>query len=99
MWEWSRELLCELALLGMDRVHGAYAEFVAVPASQVRPIPDSVSDERAVWAEPLANIVHCFRIAMNRGAEDARDSGGGDDGGVGGFAREDSGDREDCGRG
>ncbi|HEV8378706.1 MAG TPA: alcohol dehydrogenase catalytic domain-containing protein [Tepidisphaeraceae bacterium] len=52
-------------LLGMDRVHGAYAEFVAVPASQLRPIPDEVSDQRAVWAEPLANIVHCFRISMN----------------------------------
>jgi len=52
-------------LLGMDRVHGAYAEFVAVPASQLRAIPEKVSDERAVWAEPLANIVHCFRISMN----------------------------------
>ena len=52
-------------LLGMDRVHGAYAEFVSVPATQLRPIPDSVSDERAVWAEPLANIVHCFRISIN----------------------------------
>jgi len=52
-------------LLGMDRVHGAYAEFVAVPSSQLRTIPDSVSDERAVWAEPLANIVHCFRISMS----------------------------------
>jgi 2-desacetyl-2-hydroxyethyl bacteriochlorophyllide A dehydrogenase len=51
-------------LLGMDRVHGAYAEFVAVPATQLRAIPEGVSDERAVWAEPLANIVHCFRISM-----------------------------------
>jgi 2-desacetyl-2-hydroxyethyl bacteriochlorophyllide A dehydrogenase len=52
-------------LLGMDRVHGAYAEFVALPASQLRAIPEKVSDERAVWAEPLANIVHCFRISIN----------------------------------
>src|SRR5437762_12855599 len=44
-------------LLGMDRVHGAYAEFVAVPASQLQAIPDAVSDERAGWAEPLASIV------------------------------------------
>jgi threonine dehydrogenase-like Zn-dependent dehydrogenase len=49
----------------MDRVHGAYAEYVAVPANQVRAIPDRVSDDRAVWAEPLANLVHCFRISMN----------------------------------
>lgn len=49
----------------MDRVHGAYAEFVVAPATQLRAIPDEVSDERAVWAEPLANIVHCFRISMS----------------------------------
>jgi 2-desacetyl-2-hydroxyethyl bacteriochlorophyllide A dehydrogenase len=51
-------------LLGMDKVNGAYAEFVAVPASQLRPVPDQVPDHHAVWAEPLANIVHCFRISM-----------------------------------
>jgi 2-desacetyl-2-hydroxyethyl bacteriochlorophyllide A dehydrogenase len=62
----GRENCCaHWRLLGMDRVHGAYAEFVAVPASQLRTIPDDVSDERAVWAEPLANIVHCFRISMS----------------------------------
>jgi 2-desacetyl-2-hydroxyethyl bacteriochlorophyllide A dehydrogenase len=61
----ARENCCDnWRLLGMDRVHGAYAGFVAVPATQLRAIPDSVSDERAVWAEPLANIVHCFRISM-----------------------------------
>src|SRR5882762_641046 len=62
----GRENCCaNWRLLGMDRVHGAYAEFVAVPASQLRVIPDDISDERAVWAEPLANIVHCFRISIN----------------------------------
>jgi 2-desacetyl-2-hydroxyethyl bacteriochlorophyllide A dehydrogenase len=52
-------------LLGMDNLNGAYAEFIAVPASQVRHISDHVPDARAVWAEPLANLVHCFRISMN----------------------------------
>lgn len=62
----GRENTCaQWRLLGMDRVHGAYAEYVAVPSSQIRPIPDRISDERAVWAEPLANIVHCFRISMD----------------------------------
>jgi 2-desacetyl-2-hydroxyethyl bacteriochlorophyllide A dehydrogenase len=62
----GRQNTCERwRLLGMDRVNGAYAEFVAVPASQVRPIPDQVPDRLAVWAEPLANIVHCFRISMS----------------------------------
>src|SRR5437867_3563306 len=62
----GRENCCaSWRLLGMDRVHGAYAEFVAVPALQLRVIPGAISDERAVWAEPLANIVHCFRISMS----------------------------------
>jgi 2-desacetyl-2-hydroxyethyl bacteriochlorophyllide A dehydrogenase len=52
-------------LLGMDTLNGAYAEYVAVPASQVRAIPEQVPDAAAVWAEPLANLVHCFRISMN----------------------------------
>src|SRR5688572_20258821 len=52
-------------LLGMDRVQGAYAEYVAVPATQLQPIPDSITDRDAVIAEPLANLVHCFRISMD----------------------------------
>ena len=50
-------------LLGMDRTPGCYAEFVSVPESQVFEIPDELTDARAVMAEPLANIVHLFRIA------------------------------------
>ena len=52
-------------LLGMDNLNGAYAQYVAVPASQVRAIPGDVPDAMAVWAEPLANLVHCFRISMH----------------------------------
>jgi threonine dehydrogenase-like Zn-dependent dehydrogenase len=47
----------------MDRIAGCYAEYVSLPQSQVYPIPDELSDTRAVIAEPLANIVHLFRIA------------------------------------
>lgn len=50
-------------LLGMDRTAGCFADFVAVPDSQVYDIPGDLSDTRAVMAEPLANIVHLFRIA------------------------------------
>src|SRR5215213_6140743 len=31
-------------LLGMDRVHGTYAQFVCVPAGQVLPVSDHVED-------------------------------------------------------
>jgi threonine dehydrogenase-like Zn-dependent dehydrogenase len=50
-------------LLGMDKVPGCYAEFVSLPDRQVYEIPDDLPDSRAALAEPLANIVHLFRIA------------------------------------
>ena len=58
------ENLCgSLRLLGMDLLAGCFAEFVSVPESQVYEIPDDLDDARAVFAEPLANIVHLFRLA------------------------------------
>jgi 2-desacetyl-2-hydroxyethyl bacteriochlorophyllide A dehydrogenase len=51
-------------LLGMDKTPGCYAEFVAIPETQVYEISDDLSDARAVTVEPLANIVHLFRIAV-----------------------------------
>jgi threonine dehydrogenase-like Zn-dependent dehydrogenase len=63
----GRKNLCRgLRLLGMDPLAGCFAEFVAVPAGQVHEIPDDLSDARAVFAEPLANIVHLFRLAAPR---------------------------------
>ena len=60
----DRENLCgSLRLLGMDSLAGCFAEFVSVPESQVHEIPDGLDDARAVIAEPLANIVHLFRLA------------------------------------
>ena len=47
----------------MDQTSGCYAEFVSIPESQIYEVPDELSDARAVMAEPLANIVHLFRIA------------------------------------
>ena len=59
----ARNLCSNWRLLGMDRTSGCHAEFVAIPESQVYAIPDHLTDARAVVAEPLANIVHLFRIA------------------------------------
>jgi threonine dehydrogenase-like Zn-dependent dehydrogenase len=50
-------------LLGMDQTAGTFAEFVALPGGQIYPIPDSLPSARAVMTEPLANLVHLFRIA------------------------------------
>ena len=61
----GRQNLCETwRLLGLDRVHGTYAEFVTVPATQLYAVSDGLSETEAVFAEPLANVVHFFRISM-----------------------------------
>jgi threonine dehydrogenase-like Zn-dependent dehydrogenase len=56
--------LCpRLGLLGMDSVPGCFAEYVSLPASQIHAIPPDLSDAQAILAEPLANVVHLFRLA------------------------------------
>jgi len=62
----AANLCSELRLLGMDQLAGCFAEYVVVSESQVHPIPDHLIDARAVFAEPLANIVHLFRLAAPR---------------------------------
>jgi 2-desacetyl-2-hydroxyethyl bacteriochlorophyllide A dehydrogenase len=59
----AQNLCASWRLLGMDQTAGCYQEFVSVPETQVYEIPDHLSDAQAVVAEPLANIVHLFRIA------------------------------------
>lgn len=59
----GQQNLCEKwRLLGLDRTEGTFAEYVTLPEGQLYDIPDSLPSERAVLAEPLANIVHLFRI-------------------------------------
>ena len=59
----AQNLCSNWRLLGMDRTAGCYAEFVSVPESQIYEVPEELTDARAVMAEPLANIVHLFRMA------------------------------------
>jgi threonine dehydrogenase-like Zn-dependent dehydrogenase len=59
----AQNLCTGFRLLGMDRTQGCHAEFVAVPEAQIYEIPDHLTDAQAVLTEPLANIVHLFRIA------------------------------------
>ncbi len=49
-------------LLGLGTTPGSFAEYVALPSAQVYEVPDSLTAEHAILAEPLANIVHLFRI-------------------------------------
>ncbi len=57
----EQNLCASWRLLGMDQVPGTFAEFVAVPSSQIYEIPDSLPSTRAILVEPLANIAHLFR--------------------------------------
>ncbi len=59
----AQNLCSSWRILGMDRTAGCYAEFVTVPDSQIYLAPDSLTDAQAVMVEPLANVVHLFRIA------------------------------------
>lgn len=59
----AQNLCSNWRLLGMDCTAGCYAEYIALPETQVYEIPDTLTDERALLAEPLANIVHLFRLA------------------------------------
>ncbi len=59
----AQNLCASWRLLGLGKTAGCFAESVAIPETQVYEIPDALSDARAVMTEPLANIVHLFRIA------------------------------------
>jgi 2-desacetyl-2-hydroxyethyl bacteriochlorophyllide A dehydrogenase len=59
----AQNLCSNWRLLGMDRTTGCYAEFVSVPETQIYTVHDDLTDAQAVIAEPLANIIHLFRIA------------------------------------
>jgi 2-desacetyl-2-hydroxyethyl bacteriochlorophyllide A dehydrogenase len=61
----GRQNLCaNWKVLGLDRVHGTYAEFIALPADQLYPVSPGLSEQEAVFTEPLANICHFFRLTM-----------------------------------
>lgn len=59
----AHNLCSSWKLLGMDQTQGCYADYITIADSQVYPIPDTLPDHRAALAEPLANIVHLFRLA------------------------------------
>jgi threonine dehydrogenase-like Zn-dependent dehydrogenase len=40
--------------VGIDRYNGAFADYMRLPIANLHPVPDSVSDDAAVFVEPLA---------------------------------------------
>jgi threonine dehydrogenase-like Zn-dependent dehydrogenase len=61
----GRQNLCpSWWLFGMDHTHGSFAERVAVPARQLTALSEGLSEEAAVLAEPMAVVVHAFRVGL-----------------------------------
>ena len=55
----GRQHLCPHTVgIGVNR-NGAFAEYVAVPASNLWPIPDPISSELAAFFDPYGNAAHC----------------------------------------
>lgn len=42
------------SVLGIKNRHGAFAEFLCLPLKNLKAVPDAISDDAAVFAEPLA---------------------------------------------
>jgi threonine dehydrogenase-like Zn-dependent dehydrogenase len=61
----GRQNVCpDWRIFGMDRLHGTYAEYVSVPACQLFSLPESLPEPEAIMVEPLAVVIHAFRISM-----------------------------------
>lgn len=60
----AQNLCASWKLLGMDTTAGCYAEYVTLPRTQVYEVSNELTDQKALITEPLANVVHLFRIAQ-----------------------------------
>jgi L-iditol 2-dehydrogenase len=57
------ENLCHnMEIMGFHR-HGGFAEYVVAPAASILPIPDDITDEEAVFAEPLSCCLNALELA------------------------------------
>jgi threonine dehydrogenase-like Zn-dependent dehydrogenase len=57
-----------LGIVGLD---GAFAEYLALPLENLHTVPDSVSDEEAVFVEPLAAACEILKQVKVRGLREA----------------------------
>ncbi|MFH1737717.1 MAG: alcohol dehydrogenase catalytic domain-containing protein [bacterium] len=53
-------------VLGIQGRNGCFAEQMTLPVGNLVPVPDSVPDERAVFAEPLAAVLEVFEQTIVR---------------------------------
>lgn len=58
-------------VLGIVALDGAFAEYLALPIENLHVVPDSVSDEQAVFVEPLAAACEILEQVKVRGLREA----------------------------
>ncbi len=58
-------------VLGIVSLDGAFAEHLALPLENLHVVPDSISDERAVFVEPLAAACEILEQVKVRGLREA----------------------------
>jgi threonine dehydrogenase-like Zn-dependent dehydrogenase len=59
------------SVLGILALDGAFAEYLALPLENLHAVPDSISDERAVFVEPLAAACEILEQVKVRGLREA----------------------------
>jgi alcohol dehydrogenase len=58
------------SVLGIIKHPGAFAHYLTLPEANLHPIPDEISDEEAVFIEPLAAACEIFdQVTISAGAE------------------------------
>lgn len=48
--------------LGIDRHDGAFADYLTLPVENIHPLPDAISDDQAVFVEPLAAALQTLHL-------------------------------------
>jgi threonine dehydrogenase-like Zn-dependent dehydrogenase len=67
----ARNVCRKRTVVGIQRA-GGFAEQVAVPEACCVPVPEGVAAERAALAEPFANAIHAWRLALAQDQAPAR---------------------------
>lgn len=59
----------ERTVLGIVGRHGAFADYLALPAANLHPVPDTLTDDAAIFVEPLAAALR-IREQVELGPDD-----------------------------
>lgn len=72
----AQNLCRSMQIMGFHR-DGGFAEYVVAPVASLIPVPDSITDEEAVFAEPLSCCLNALELARLSAGEKMAVWGGG----------------------